>query len=148
MWKSTVHVEGQTGAGYGAHMMTVVPGFFDTVEIPLLAGRGLESRDDGDAPRVAVINAAAATELFGTDDVVGRRFGFQPEERGEIEVVGVVRDTRYDDLRDAVPPTVFRSAIQSPLRSATFAVRTAGPPNALTPTVARASARSIRGSRS
>ena len=47
-------------------------------------------------------------------------------------VVGVVRDTRYDDLRGAAPPTVFRSAIQSPLRSATFAVRTAGPPNALT----------------
>ena len=50
-------------------------------------------------------------------------------------VVGVVRDTRYDDLRGAAPPTVFRSAIQSPLRSATFAVRTAGPPNALTPAV-------------
>ena len=135
VWKSTVHVEGQTGAGLGAHMMTVAPGFFDTMEIPLLAGRGFEPRDDGDAPRVAVINAAAATELFGTDDAVGRRFGFQSEERGEIEVVGVVRDTRYDDLRGAVPPTVFRSAVQSPLRSATFAVRTAGPPNALTPAV-------------
>ena len=135
VWISTAHVEGQTGAGHGAHMMTVAPGFFDTMEIPLLAGRGFEPRDDGDAPRVAVINAAAAMELFGTDDAVGRRFGFQPEERGEIDVVGVVRDTRYDDLRGAAPPTVFRSAIQSPLRSATFAVRTAGPPNALTPAV-------------
>ena len=135
VWKSTVYVEGQTGAGHGAHMMTVAPSFFDTMEIPLLTGRGFEHRDDRDAPRVAVINAAAAMELFGTDDAVGRRFGFQPEERGEIEVVGVVRDTRYDDLRDAAPPTVFRSAIQSPLRSATFAVRTAGPPNALTPAV-------------
>ena len=135
VWKSTVHVEGQTGAGLGVHMMTVAPGFFDTMEIPLLAGRGLGPRDDGDAPHAAVINAAAATELFGTDDAVGRRFGFQPEERGEIEVVGVVRDTRYDDLRGAAPPTVFRSAIQSPLRSATFAVRTDGPPSALTPAV-------------
>ena len=132
VWISTVHVEGQTGAGHGAHMMTVAPGFFDTMEIPLLAGRGFEPRDDGDAPRVAVINAAAAMELFGTDDAVGRRFGFQPEERGEIEVVGVVRDTRYDDLRGAPPTTVFRSAIQSPLRSATFAVRTDGPPSTVT----------------
>ena len=82
-----------------------------------------------------MINAAAAMELFGTDDAVGRRFGFQPEERGEIEVVGVVRDTRYDDLRGAPPTTVFRSAVQSPLRSATFAVRTDGPPSALTPAV-------------
>ena len=130
-----VHVEGQTGAGRATHVMTVSSGFFDTMEIPLLAGRGFEPRDDGDAPRVAVINAAAATELFGTDDAVARRFGFQPEERGEIEVVGVVRDTRYDDLRGAAPPTVFRSAVQSPLRIATFAVRTAGPPNALMPAV-------------
>ena len=135
VWKSTVHVEGQTGAGHVAHMMTVAHGFFDTMEIALLAGRGFEPRDDGVALRIAVINAAAATELFGTDDAVGRRFGFQSEERGEIEVVGVVRDTRYDDLRGAAPPTVFRSAVQSPLRSATFAVRTAGPPNALTPAV-------------
>ena len=135
VWKSTVHVEGESDSGRTAHMMTVAPGFFDTMEIPLLAGRAFEPRDDGDAPRVAVINAAAATELFGTDDAVGRRFGFQPEERGEIEVVGIVRDTRYEDLRGTAPPTVFRSAVQSPLRSATFAVRTAGPPNALTPAV-------------
>ena len=135
VWMSTVHVEGQTGAGRGTHMMTVAPGFFDTMEIPLLAGRGFEPRDDADAPRVAVVNAAAATELFGTDDAVGRRFGFDPEERGEVEVVGVVRDTRYHELRGAAPPTVFRSAVQSPLRSATFALRTAGPPNTLTPAV-------------
>ena len=135
VWMSTVHVEGQTGAGRATHMMTVAPGFFDTMEIPLLAGRGFEPRDDADAPRVAVVNAAAATELFGTDDAVGRRFGFDPEERGQVEVVGVVRDTRYDELRGAAPPTVFRSAVQSPLRSATFALRTAGPPNALTPAV-------------
>ena len=137
-----VHVEGQTGAGRATHVMTVSPGFFDTMEIPLLAGRGFEPRDDGDAPRVAVINAAAATELFGTDDAVARRFGFQPEERGEIEVVGIVRDTHYDDLRGAAPPTVFRSAVQSPLRVATFAVRTTGSPNALTPAV-RESVRQI-----
>ena len=135
VWKSTVHVEGESDSGRTAHMMTVAPGFFDTMEIPLLAGRAFEPRDDGDASRVAVINAAAATELFGTDDAVGRRFGFQPEERGDIEVVGIVRDTRYEDLRGTAPPTVFRSAVQSPLRSATFAVRTAGPPNALTPAV-------------
>ena len=142
VWMSTVHVEGQTGAGQGTHMMTVAPGFFDTMEIPLLAGRGFEPRDDADAPRVAVINGAAATELFGTDDAVGRRFGFDAEERGEVEVVGIVRDTRYNDLRGEAPPTVFRSAVQSPLRSATFAVRTAGPPNALTPAV-RESVRQI-----
>ena len=138
VWMSTVHVEGRTGAGEVAHMMTVVPGFFETMEIPLLAGRAFEPRDDRDAPRVAVINAAAAAGLFGTDDAVGRRFGFSQEERDEVEVVGVVRDTRYDDLRGAAPPTVFRSAVQSPVRAATFLVRTAGPPNALTPAVREA----------
>ena len=104
-------------------MMTVAPGFFDTMEIPLLAPTRLRASRRRGRARVAVINAAAATELFGTDDAVGRRFGFQPEERGEIEVVGVVRDTRYDDLRGAAPPTVFRSAVLVlPLRSATLFV--------------------------
>ena len=131
----TVHVEGATDPGRATHMLNVAPGFFDTMEIPLLAGRAFEARDDADAPRVAVINAAAATELFGTENAVGRRFGFDQEERGEVEVVGVVRDTRYDDLRGAAPPTVFRSAVQSPLRAATFAVRTDGSPSALTPAV-------------
>ena len=92
-------------------MMTVAPGFFDTMEIPLLAGRAFEPRDDGEAPRVAVINAAAATEMFATGNPLGRRFGFDPEERDEFEVIGVVQDTRYDDLRGAAPPTVFRSAL-------------------------------------
>ena len=138
VWMSTVHVEGGTDPGRATHMMTVAPGFFDTMEIPLLAGRAFEARDDADAPRVAVINAAAAAELFGTENAVGRRFGFDREERGEVEVVGVARDTHYDDLRDAAPPTVFRSAEQSPLRAATFAVRTDGPPNALTPAVREA----------
>ncbi|MYN67859.1 MAG: ABC transporter permease [Acidobacteria bacterium] len=136
--RGTVHVEGGTDPGRATHMMTVAPGFFDTMEISLLAGRAFEARDDADAPRVAVINAAAATELFGVENAVGRRFGFDQEERGEIEVVGVARDNRYDDLRGAVPPTVFRSAVQSPLRAATFAVRTGGPPNALTPAVREA----------
>ena len=135
---NTVHVEGGTEPGRETHVMTVAPGFFDTMEIRLLAGRGFEPRDDADAPRVAVINAAAATELFGTDDAVGRRFGFRQEERGEIEVIGVARDTHYDDLRGAAPPTVFRSAVQFPLRAATFAVRTDGPPSALTPAVREA----------
>ena len=135
MSRSTVHVEGGTDPGRVTHMMTVAPGFFDTMEIPLLAGRAFEARDDADAPRVAVINAAAATELFGTDDAIGRRFGFRQEERGEIEVIGVARDTHYDDLRGAAPPTVFRSAVQFPVRAATFAVRTDGPPSALTPAV-------------
>ena len=66
---------------------------------------------------------------------MGRRFGFSQEERGEIEVIGVARDTRYDDLRGAAPPTVFRSGMQSPVRAVTFAVRTDGLPNALTPAV-------------
>ena len=135
VWKSTVYVEGRTDRGRATHMMTVAPGFFDTMEIPLLAGRAFKPRDDGEAPRVAVVNAAAATELFGTDDATGRRFGFSQEERGEIEVIGVARNTRYDDLRGAAPPTVFRSAVQSPVRAATFAVRTDGLRNALTPAV-------------
>ena len=113
--------------------------YFSVLGVRPVAGRTIGPDDDRPgAEPVAMINAAAAAELFGTENAVGRRFGFDQEERGEIEVVGVARDNRYDDLRGAVPPTVLRSAVQSPLRAATFAVRTGGPPNALTPAVREA----------
>ena len=130
-WTSTLYPEGRTDSGLQSHMMTVSPEFFDTMEIPLLSGRSFEPQDRQDAPGVAVVNAAAARELFGTDNPLGRRVGFSQEERSELEIIGVVRDAKYDEVRDAAPPTTFRSAVQSPVVNVTFAVRTIGPPDVL-----------------
>ena len=136
-WTSTIHIQGSE-ASHGSHMMRVSPEFFETMEIPVLAGRVFDARDGKDAPEVVVINDAAAREYFGRESPLGRRFGFSPETRGEIEVVGVVRDVKYSDVRAAPPPTVYRSHAQSPGGSRTFEVRTAGLPGPLTAAVREA----------
>ena len=89
-------------------------------------------QDSREAPAVVLINATAARELFGDENPLGRRSGFSPEERDELEIIGVVQDVKYRTVRDAAPPTTYRSTVQSPLADATFIVRTAGPPSALT----------------
>ena len=90
-------------------------------------------QDSREAPAVVLINATAARELFGDESPLGRRFGFSPEESHELEIIGVVQDVKYyRTVRDAAPPTTYRSTVQSPLADATCMVRTAGPPSALT----------------
>jgi predicted permease len=102
--------------------------YFEAMQIPLLAGRGLTPQDDGRAPKVAVINQTMARKFFGEESPVGRRFGFKLEKSGDIEVVGVVRDAKYQDPRQEPPSVAYIPYPQESLGQATFAVRTAGDP--------------------
>jgi len=124
--------------GHQAHMNVVSPEFFATLEIPLLAGRLFDHRDGPGAPPVAIVNEAAALEYFGERNAVGRRMGDSAEAPGEIEVVGVVRDVKYNELRAAAPPTVYRPHAQRPEGGRMVEVRTAVPPRSLTGAVREA----------
>ena len=106
----------------------VSPTFFETMEIPLLAGRGFTPGDTKNAPLVVVINEAAARRYFANEPPIGRRFGSTVEESGKLEIVGVLRDAKYNSVRDAAVPTLYRPYLQAPQGSATFEVRTAGDP--------------------
>jgi predicted permease len=108
----------------------VSPTFFDTMEIPLLAGRGFTASDNQDSPRVVVINEAAARQYFPSQSPIGRRFGLTLEHSGDMEIIGVLRDARYSSVRDAAVPTMYTPYQQAPQRNATFEVRTAGDPRA------------------
>lgn len=79
---------------------TVTPGFFETVGLPLLRGRGFTNADVASAPPVAVVSQSMARYFFGTEDAVGRRFSTGDS---AIEVIGVVRDARVNAIKD-VPP--------------------------------------------
>jgi len=103
-----------------------------TMEIPLLAGRNLNAQDDEQAPRVAVINQTMARRFFGDENPVGRRFGFSRETDGQIQIAGVVRDSRYLKPREKVPPMVYLPYPQNPLGRVTFAVKTAVDPARMT----------------
>jgi predicted permease len=136
-WTSSVYVPGEMGANgqpreNDVKMHSVRENFFNTMEIPLLLGRGLTEHDDAHAPRVAVVNQAFVKAHFPNENPLGKRFGFESAKANDIEIVGVARDAKYTSQRDEVQPTVYQSWRQVLRRMtfATFEVRTAGDPAA------------------
>ncbi|HKR12946.1 MAG TPA: ABC transporter permease [Pyrinomonadaceae bacterium] len=105
--------------------------FLPTMEIPLLSGRQLTDHDNARAPRVAVVNKYFALVYFGGDlNPVGKRFSFDPEKPGDIEIVGMAEDAKYTSQRQDIEPTVYlpwRQTLRSVNRT-TFEVRTKGDP--------------------
>ena len=112
--------------------LVISPNFFDTMEIRMLTGRGFTSRDDGPAPKVVVINETAAKKYFPGENPIGQRIGSSVENNSQMEIVGVVKDAKYDSVRDAAPPTMYVPYPQTRLGTATIEVRTAGEPGAAT----------------
>ena len=64
--------------------------------------------DTEDAPPVAVINEEAARRYFPNESPLGRRFRSEFEESGEVEIVGILRDAKYNSVRAAAPPTLYK----------------------------------------
>ncbi len=106
----------------------VAPNYFATMGIPLVAGRSFTDRDDTRAPEVAIINEAAARKFFPNESPVGRRAGRSPEKSGNFEIVGVLRDARYNSLREPAPPTLYLPYLQAGPEDLVFTVRTTGDP--------------------
>jgi predicted permease len=140
MWKRGQ--TSQTAAEEEMYMMDVSPTFFATMGIPILRGRAFNDHDDRNAPKVAIINEAAARKLFPDGDVLGGRIGGSFEKSDEFEIVGVVRDTKYSSVRDPGPPTMYRCAWQGPATSLNIVLRTMGDPMAMTESV-RAAMREV-----
>ena len=103
----------------------ITPDYFSTVGMTLAQGRAFTRADKEGAPKVAIISESMARHFFGTDRVVGSRFGY---DNPELEVVGVVKDARVNALREAAPRLVFRPLAQGPREYVTsLEVRVAGP---------------------
>jgi predicted permease len=135
---SSMWTQGQTSqaaAEENMYMMDVSPAFFATLGIPVQRGRTFTDDDGTAAPKVAILNEAAARKLFANGDVLGRRIGGSFEKSGEYEIVGVVRDTKYSSVRDPGPPTMYRCVWQQPTRGLNVALRTVGEPLAMAETV-------------
>ncbi len=107
----------RTGEGE-MHFNSVGPRYFDTMRTPIVAGRDF-AREDGPAgPYVAIVNQAFIRQYM-TGPPLGQRVSVLGSGR-EMQVVGVVKDTAYESLREA-PPTVY-SAHQQRLSPAAFVV--------------------------
>lgn len=83
-----------------ANFNMVASGFFETVGMQLVAGRDFTERDNETAPRVAVINQAMARYFFGDRNPVGKHLGFRRDVGYPVEIVGIVKDAKYNTLRD------------------------------------------------
>jgi predicted permease len=108
--------------------LVISPGFFETMEMSIRAGRGITDRDGPIAPKVVVINETAARKYFPNENPIGQHVGSSVETAGQMEIVGVLGDAKYDSVRDPVPPTLYVPYLQVRLPSAIFQVRTAGDP--------------------
>ena len=107
----------------------VTPGYFGTVGMRLVAGRGLGDFDLADAPKVAVVNQTLARTCFGDwRGAVGRRFGLATP---DVEIVGVVEDARgLGNVKAAPRPSVFFPLAQRPVIPRALEVRTSVDPAA------------------
>jgi predicted permease len=126
--------EGQRGPN--TSMAQVGTTFFETMEIPILIGRGIDKRDVDGAPRVGVVNQVFAEKYFRGENPVGRHFRLGGTTNGvDVEIVGVARTARYSSLKREIPPVTYTSWLQSPktrqAREMFFELRTTGNPLAL-----------------
>jgi len=142
-WTMAVRVEGAEPEPAASSKVTwVSPGYFRTMEIPLLAGRDFDDRDTEASRRVAVVNQTFVRRFFGTADPMGRSFrtGAEPNYPEAVyEIVGVVQDTKYQALRGDVPPTAFAPATQhpNPRPGGALVVRSSAPLAGVTSSVKR-----------
>jgi putative ABC transport system permease protein len=106
-WKDSIEVKGQPRREDDPYFLGVGPGWFETMKIALLSGRDLRAEDR--SPHVAVVNEAFARRYFDGRDPVGQTFE-KPrgrDARDRVTIVGLVRDARYGDMREAMKPIVF-----------------------------------------
>ncbi|MBE2216187.1 MAG: ABC transporter permease [Opitutaceae bacterium] len=114
--RSAVFFRDPQAQGNSEHFQTDVvrPGYFQVVGMTLLAGRDLSVDDRENTPRVAVVSAAFAREVFGDHDVIGQRFGHGPQaSENDFTIVGVVADAKVNGIRTQSPAVFYLPAAQA-----------------------------------
>lgn len=127
-WDGMVWPDGTSDAHQLALFNQVGPNYFHTMGTDFLAGRDFDNRDNVKAPRVAIVNEEFAKTFFNGQNPVGRAFR-QEEGVGRpddiYQIVGVVRNTKYYELREDFRPIAFLPSAQddNPQPSASFVLR-------------------------
>jgi putative ABC transport system permease protein len=135
--------EGASEQERAVHMNVVTPGYFETLGIALHAGRDFDAHDTPSSPPVAIVNETFARKFFKGRNALGEHFG--QHTRGNdalsiVEIVGVVQDSKYESLREAPPATAYLPLARdtAPGNTIVYAVRTAGDPTAVAPSLSQA----------
>jgi putative ABC transport system permease protein len=116
VWNDEVIVNGKKISDTYVEENSVSDGFFRTMGTPLLMGRDFDSRDTSTSTPVAIVNEEFAHKMLGTDNPLGRTFKvsvYQGRPQFEYQVVGMVKNTKYADLREEFRPIAYYAAQQA-----------------------------------
>jgi macrolide transport system ATP-binding/permease protein len=130
---TSVRVPGYSDQNPGTSFLSVGPGFFTTMQIPILSGREIDERDVRRGGSVAVVNEVFAKAYFANENPIGRHFVLSVSTPVDLEIIGVSRTARHLSLKEDTPPVVYipYSLKFRPLGQMTFELRAAGDPLAL-----------------
>jgi predicted permease len=150
-WDSSINIEGylsKPGEQMNPYCNSISPEYFKTLGVPILRGREFDARDEGAVPdgganapndgrgngyKSVIVNESFARHYFGDQDPIGRHIGFglNPGTPTPIEIVGVVKDSKYTGVRDEIPRTVFFPLLEERTPSSiVMYVRSTGDPTA------------------
>jgi len=137
-WNEGIVLAGQTEhAAEIPQFSRVSPGYFSTMGVPLLTGRDFGAGDTPTSPKVAIVNESFVKKILKGEDPIGRRFQIDEyigRPRPMYEIVGLVKDTKYFDLRDEFAPIVYVTTMQDdqPDQGTQILVRSSLPLGSLT----------------
>lgn len=108
----------------GGDVSIITPGYFRTLEIPILRGRDFNQHDRSGTTQVAILNETAARTFFPNEDPVGKRLKVWWNHSPTVEVVGIARDIRHSELNSPPDPCLFMPNDQQPFPFSSLVVRT------------------------
>jgi putative ABC transport system permease protein len=126
--EARIHIGGRPperpGERLGAQFSTITPAYFDTMQIPVLSGRGVQAGDGPDAPKVVVINETLARQQFPDTNPIGQVVEIG-DEHAPHTIVGVVGEVKRWTMKAEPERQLYVSAAQEPSPFMTLVVRTA-----------------------
>ena len=140
-WGNSVNVEGfprGPDVDNNSRWNEVGAGYFKTLGIPLLSGREFTDADALGGPKVAIVNEAFARKFHLGRNAVGKRIGseYNGNEQLDVEIVGLVKDAKYSDVKQVIPPVFFQPYRQdSTVGSLSVYLRSSLPPEQLVPSL-------------
>ncbi len=139
---SNVSIDGfEAGPDTDTHSMfnEVGPGFFRVLGVPLISGREFSPRDVANAPKVAIVNEAFVRKFSPSGAALGKRMQQGAGKTNDIEIVGIAKDAKYSDVKDAIPPLFYTPYRQDKsIGSSSFYVKVTLPPEQFIPSLRQA----------
>jgi len=146
IWNNALQVDTPnppTGEDAVAFFNFISTGYFETLRTPLLTGRNFNGSDTKTSAHVAIVNETLARRFFSNANPVGKFFRVEPDPGKSavpIQIVGLVKDSKYESLREENSATAYFPVTQVPehAEEQAFELRTSARPSGLVPSVQEA----------